>query len=64
MKDIFQLTIYGALTVGAIFTLIAMSKMDNLPSGAVVGVAMLLVVVLPVIIAVRVGKKEQERKFK
>jgi len=64
MKDIAQLTIYAALTVGAILLLIAMSRMENLPSGAVVGTAMLLVVVLPVIIGIRAAKKEQANKLK
>ena len=62
MKDLAQLAVYAALTVGAILLLIAMSRMEDLPSGTVVGTAMLLVVVLPVIIAIKAGKKEQEAK--
>ena len=61
MKDILTLLIYTVVTVGAIFILIAMSRME-LPSSVDVGSAIFLVVVLPVILAVKAGKKEQEAK--
>jgi len=64
MKDIVQLTIYVSLTVGAILLLVAMSKMENLPSSALVITATMLVVVLPVIIGIRAAKKERERNAK
>jgi len=64
MKDLAQLAIYAALTIAGILVLIAMSRMENLPSGAVVGTAMFLVVVLPVIIGIRAAKKERERAQK
>ncbi len=62
MKDIFNLVVYVAITVAAILLLIIMSRMDELPSSLVVGTAIFLVVVLPVVLAVKAGKKEQEAK--
>jgi len=64
MKDLAQLAFYTILTVAAILLLVAMSRMESLPSSALVGTAMLLIIVIPVVIAVRMGKKEQARKNK
>jgi len=62
MKDLAQLFIYVALTVGAILLLIAMSKMENLSSTVVVTTAMMLVIVLPVVFAIKAAKREREQQ--
>ena len=62
MKDIATLAVYAVLTVGAILILIAMSGMEELPSSVVVITAILLVVVLPVVFAVKAGKNEQAKR--
>jgi len=64
MKDLAQLAIYAALTVGAILLLIAMSDMEGLSSSVVVITALLLVVVLPVVIGIKAAKREQAQKNK
>ncbi|MDH5258209.1 MAG: hypothetical protein OEX07_09370 [Gammaproteobacteria bacterium] len=62
MKDLAQLAIYGTLTIGAIMVLITMSRMENLSSSTLVLTAMLLIIVLPVVIAIQVAKKERKNK--
>jgi len=62
MKDIKQLLIYVVLTVGVILLLVNISNKDSIPSSVVVGLAVFFVVVLPVIVAVRLSKKERERQ--
>jgi len=62
MKDLKQLALYIAMSVAVIITLVKMSQSDAVPSGVVVSTAVLFVVVLPVLVAVRIAKKERERQ--
>jgi len=63
MKDIKRLFIFAGGSLAVILGLIAMSNME-LPSGVVVFVAVMLVVVLPVILAIKMSKKERENAGK
>lgn len=63
MKDLKQLFIFAGGTTAVILGLIAMSKME-LPSGVLVFSAIMLVVILPVIVAIKMSKKERENASK
>jgi len=62
MKDILQLIMYGVVSFGVIILLIKMSQTDEIGSTFVVLTAVFLVVVLPVLVAVKIAKKERESR--
>lgn len=64
MKDIKRLIIFAVGSFAVILALIALSRMENIPSSVVVFSAIMLVVVLPVILAVKMSKKERENANK
>lgn len=64
MKDIKRLIIYGGGSFAVIIALIALSRMETLPSGVVVFAAVMFVVVLPVVYAINVSKKERKNAGK
>ena len=61
MKDLKQLAIWGSLTVIVILFLINISSKENIPSDLVVIAAIFFVVVLPIVLAVRLSKKEKQQ---
>lgn len=63
MKDLKRLAVFGSGTLAVILLLIALSRME-LPSGVVVFSAIMLVVVLPVILAIKLSQKERENRHK
>jgi len=62
MKDLKQLAIWGSLSLVVILFLINISSKDEVPSSLVVGAAIFFVVVLPIILAIRMSKKEREQQ--
>lgn len=62
MKDLLQLIIYGVVSFAGIMLLIKMSQNDFVSPNVLVLTSITLVVVLPVIIAVRVAKKERANR--
>lgn len=62
MKDIKNLFIYGGISAVVIFFLATLGTGDDI-SGSTVGyLALLIVVVLPVVVAVFIAKKERQSK--
>lgn len=61
-KDFKQLIIYAVVSFVGIILLIKMSQSDIVSPNFLVMTAIFLVVVLPIIIAVKIGKKERENR--
>jgi hypothetical protein len=61
MKDLTRMFIYGGLSVATILILVYMANTEMLSSGAIGFIAIFLVVVLPIIIAVRISSKERDQ---
>ena len=59
MKDLLQLIIYGVVSFAGILLLIKMSQTDFVSPNVLVLTSISLVVILPIIIAIRVAKKER-----
>ncbi len=62
MKDFKQLIIYAVVSFVGIILLIKMSQSDVISPNFLVFTAIFLVVVLPIIVAVKIGKKERENR--
>ncbi len=62
MNDIKNMLIYGGLSLAVILGLVFISTSDSISPGMVGGLAILFVVILPVVVAVRISQKEKERK--
>lgn len=62
MKDFIQFVIYSVVSFAGIMLLIKMSQSDIVSPNVLVLTSISLVVILPVIIAVRVAKKERANK--
>ncbi len=62
MGDFKNLLIYGGLSLAVILGLVFMSATDSISPGMVGGLAILFVVILPVVVAVRISKQEKLRK--
>jgi len=62
MKDIRNLLISVILSVGVILILINLSQSEGVSSNVLVGTAIFFVVILPVILAVKLSKKEKEKE--
>ena len=61
MKDLKQLAIWGSLTVIVILFLINISSKESISSNLVVGAAIFFVVVLPIVLAIHLSKKERQQ---
>lgn len=62
MIDIKRLFIFAGGSLAVILLLIAISRIEAIPSSVVVSSAIFLVVVLPIILAIKLSKKEKERE--
>jgi len=60
MKDLVRLLIYGGSAAGAIFLLTVLAKSHVLSGDAMVGFAIFLVIVLPIIVVVRLARREHD----
>ncbi len=61
-KDFKQLIIYAVVSFVGIILLIKMSQSSLVSPNFLVFTAIFLVVVLPIIVAVKIGKKERENR--
>ncbi len=62
MKDLKNLAIFGSITGAVILVLVSMAASDSISDTTVGYLSILLVVVLPVILAIKMIKKEKEGK--
>ncbi len=64
MKDLKGLAIYGGGTIAIILMLVAISRMENIPSNVLGIASILVVVVIPIVLAVKLSKNEREKTGK
>ena len=62
MKDLKQMAIWVSLTIAVIYFLINISDVEGISSNLVVGSAIFFVIVLPIVLAIRLSKKEREQQ--
>lgn len=60
MKDLKRLLIYGGSAAGAIFLLTILAESHALSGDAMVGLAVFLVIVLPIIVMIRLARREHD----
>ncbi len=62
MKDLTRLLVYGGGAGAVVLLLSALATSGRLSGNLMVGIAILLVVILPIVLMIWVGKREQRAK--
>lgn len=62
MKELTRMVVYTVSTVSVIFFMIWLTGHENLSGNFMVGVAILLIIIIPVVIGVVLARKERQQR--